>query len=56
MPRGRKSIAYHKGMIASSSSSSDANDHELLRANREKTPEAHALTHDAGSSREMPQC
>jgi len=54
MPRG-KSITYREDMITSSSSNSDVDDHELLRANREQTPEAHALTHDAGSLSAMPQ-
>jgi len=54
MPRG-KSIVHRENIITSNSSSSDADDHELLRANREQTPEAHALTHDAGSLSAMPQ-
>jgi hypothetical protein len=54
MPRG-KSITHREDMITSSSSNSDVDDHELLRANREQTPEAHALTHDVGSLSVMPQ-
>ena len=50
-----KSNARHEDKITASSSSSDANDHESLGANKKQELEAHASTHDAGLSSAMLQ-
>jgi hypothetical protein len=50
-----KSIARREDMIATSSSSSGANDHESLGANQEQTPKARAFTYDMGSLSAMLQ-
>jgi hypothetical protein len=50
-----KSIARHEDMIATSSSSSGANDHESLGANQEQSPKARAFTYNMGSLSAMLQ-
>ena len=52
---GEKSIARCKDLITASSSSSDADDHESLGVDLEQASEAHASTHNVGSSSAMPQ-
>jgi hypothetical protein len=50
-----KSIARCEDLITASSSSSDADDHESLGVDLEQASEAHASTHNVGSSSAMPQ-
>jgi hypothetical protein len=54
MHRG-KSIAHCKQRITTSSSSND-DDNMSLGADQEKTPEAHASTHNATSSSAVFEC